>query len=218
VGGLSGVPNQIATNKLLVLESGQWKDYTQMPIARACVSAVSHQSLMIVIGGTKDGDHALSTTELLDSTTGQWFKCDDLPQPLMHLQSVIVGNVIYILGGATSDCGHSNAVYAAPLNALSTHQLKWQQLADTPWDGSAAVNLSNIYLLAVGGYAEHDTVCVLKRENSSLITSTSWVPISSLPNTHDFSSAIGLTNKVIVIGGVDRNNHHHGTVTIGTFK
>jgi len=210
VGGVTRVPNDDVTNKLLVLESGKWKDYTQMPTARAYASAVSHQSIMIVIGGTKDGEHPLNTTELLDSTIGQWFKCDDLPQPLGCVQSVIVGDVLYTLGGVTFDEGPSNAVYAAPLNALSSHQLKWQQLADIPWDGPTAVNLNNKYLLAVGGDAQHDTVCVL-------IASTSWVPIGSLPNVHVASSAIGLDNRVIVIGGRDMNEHLIGTVTIGTF-
>jgi len=214
---VGGATSEGVTNKLLVLESGQWKDYTQMPTARAFASAISHQSIMIVMGGTKDFDHPLSTTELLYSTTGQWFKCDDLPQPLMCFQSAIVGDVLCTLGGGTSDNNDSKAVYAATLNGLSSHQLKWQQLADTPWAGSAAVNLNNKYLLAVGGYAQHDTVCVLKRENDPLFISTSWVPIGSLPNVHFGSSAIGLDNQVIVIGGYDLYDHEIATVTIGTF-
>ena len=40
------------TNKLLTLQGGQWEDYSQMPTARAVASAVSHQSMMIVMGGT----------------------------------------------------------------------------------------------------------------------------------------------------------------------
>jgi len=86
------------------------------------------------------------------------FKRDDLPQPIKYFQPVIVGDVLYTLGGATLD-EHSKAVYAAPLNALFSHQLKWQQLASTPWVGPTAVNLNNKYLLAVGGNAQHDNVC-----------------------------------------------------------
>ena len=117
---------------------------------------------MIVIGGMNT-EHALRTTELLDSTTGQWFKCSNLPQPLAFLQSVIVGDILYILSGV-GDNKRSKAVYAAPLDALSSHQLKWQQvqLADIPCYASAAVSLNNNkYLLAVGGGTVRDTVCVL---------------------------------------------------------
>ena len=126
--------------------------------------------------------------------------------------------MLYTLSGVTPDATPSNAVYAAPLDALSSHQLKWQQLADTPWGGSAAVSLNNKYLLAVGGAEEHDTVCVLKTEKSSLITSASWVSIGSLPNVHNASSAVSLANQIIVIGGCDKTNHYRTTINIGTFQ
>ena len=183
---------------------------------------VSHQSLMIVMGGVNTvTEHALKTTELLDSTTGQWFTCDDLPQPLATLQSVIVGDILYILSGTGADGRYTEAVYAAPLNALSSHdhQLKWQQLADTPWLDSAAVSLNNKYLLAVGGKKTvHDTVCVLKREKGSMISSTSWESIGSLPTTHYRTSAVSLANQIIVIGGKYDKKCYHKTVIIGTFQ
>ena len=122
VGGLVRRSSMI-TNKLLTLRSGKWKDYSQMPTARGCASAVSYQSKMIVMGG-RLLNQALSTTELLDSTTGQWFTCDDFPQPLFIIRSVIVGDMLYTLGGGTADGNSSKAVYAAPLDALFSHQLR----------------------------------------------------------------------------------------------
>ena len=220
VGGMSRATNKV-TNKLLVLEHGQWKDYSQMPTARRVVSAVSYQSMMIVIGGRTVRNHTLitfGTTELLDSTTGQWFTCNDLPQPLAYLQSVIVGDTLYTLGGSCGDSKGSKAVYAAPLDALSNHQLKWQQLPNTQWTGVAVVSLNNKYLLAVGGSSTHDTVCVRKREKGSMITSTSWECIGSLPNVHVYSSAVSLANQIIVIGGIVGKDCHYRTVTIGTFQ
>ena len=205
------------TNKLLALQSGQWKDYSQMPTARSFVSAVSYQLMMIVMGG-RLLKQKLSTTELLDSTTGQWFVCHDLPQPLAMLQPVIVGDMLYILGGVNTDGKDSKAVYAAPMDALSSHQLKWQQLPDTPWDGLTAVSLNNKYLLAVGGRALHDTVCILKRENTSLVTSTSWECIGSLPNMQSWSSVVSLANQIFVIGGTDKKGSKCKSVTIGTLQ
>ena len=206
------------TNKLLTLQGGHWEHYSQMPTARGGASAVSHQSMMIVMGGIDDDNHTLSTTELLDSTAGQWFKCNDLPQPLFYLQSVIVGDMLYALGGLSTD-DYSKAVYAAPLHALSNHQLQWQQLTDTPWEGSAAVSVNNKYLLAVGGDAEHDTLCVLKIEKAgSVITSTSWESIGTLPKVHRSTSAVSLGNQIIVIGGGDEEGQYHKTVAIGTFQ
>ena len=206
------------TNKLLTLQGGQWEDYSQMPTARAAASAVSHQSMMIVMGGM-DEKHILNATELLDSTTGQWFKCNDLPQQLYWLQSVIVGDLLYTLGGMSTD-SDSKAMYAASLDALSNYQLKWQQLANAPWDFVAAVSVNNEHLLAIGGeISEEDTVhactvCVLKREEGS----TSWESIGSLPNVHMYTSAVSLGNCIIVIGGGDETGRVHRTVTVGTFQ
>ena len=206
-----------ATNKLLTLQSDWWKDYSQMLTARFFASAVSHQSMMIVIGGMHL-KQPISTTELLDSTTGQWVMCNDLPQPLYILQSVIVGDTLYTLGGLTTDDTSFKGVHAASLDALSSHQLRWLQLTNTPWSGLAAVSLNNKYLLAVGGAGAHDTVCVLKQEKGSLTTQTSWESIGSLPIVHCFSSAVSLANQIIIIVGNDEDGCSHKTVTIGTLQ
>ena len=207
------------TNKLLTLQDGQWEDYSQMPTARAATSVVSYQSMMIVMGGKDVNKHMLSTTELLDSTTGQWVKCNDLPQPLCFLQSVIVDDMLYTFATDNVDRSTCKAVYAAPLHALSNHQLEWQQLADTPCKGSAAVSVNNKYLLAVGRDGVHNAVCVLKREKAgSMITSTSWESIGTLPKVHLVTSAVSLGNQIIVIGGGDDKGVQHNTVTIGTFQ
>ena len=216
VGGIVEISSK-ETNKLLTLQSGKWKDYSQMPTARFSASAVSHQSIMIVMGG-RLLNQTISTTELLDSITGQWFTCDDLPQPLTGLRSAIVGDMLYILGGANTDGEGSKAVYVASLDVLSSsHNLKWLQLADAPCGYAAAVSLNNKYLLAVGGAPIQYTVSVLKRENGSLSTQTSWKPIGSLPNVHSLSSAVSLANQIIVIGGTD-GRCHYKTVSIGTLQ
>ena len=53
------------TNKVLVLEIGQWKDYAEMPTARYKVTAVSHHSIMIVMGGSVPAAIGLNNKYLL---------------------------------------------------------------------------------------------------------------------------------------------------------
>ncbi|XP_065905475.1 uncharacterized protein [Dysidea avara] len=195
VGGLTR--DYKVTNRVFVLESGQWKDYTEMPTARAAAAAVSHQSMLIVVGGSDD-ESGVSTTEILDGSTRQWFKCDDLPEPLATVQSVIVGDMIYVLGGTNQDVAPSTAVYAASLDTLSSHQLKWQRLKDTPWGELAAVGLNSKYLLALG--LEED-----KREALEVITlnsaATSWIHTSTIPTTVVLAAAACDDSKLVLIGG-----------------
>ena len=194
------------TNKVLVLEIGQWKDYTEMPTARYKVTAVSHHSIMIVMGG-HDGDNTLSIVELFDDTTGQWFKCDaDLPQPLSSSQSVIVGDTVFVVGGDTKDINPSTAVYAAPLDTLSSHQLKWQHLVDTPCSVPAAIGLNNKYLLAVGG-------------NDIYTLNSTWMTIGTIPIwTVGTTVVCDEQSQLVMIGGWDMDGKSINKVWIGSFQ
>ena len=198
---------------VLIWEDGKWIEYPKMPTARYATTAIGYQSQLIVMGGCSDFKHPNSTVEVLNSTTLQWFTCNSLPHPLSCVKSVIKSNILYVLGGSiesassTEEFKHSKRVYATSLHTLPDHHLNWQRLTDTPWYGSSIANLDN-HVLAVGGIETHDdTVCVLRSKTGSVITSTSWEPISSLPVGNLFNSAvIGLDNQIIVCGG-SKSNH-----------
>ena len=203
---VGGMNNSGVTNKVLVLESGQWKDYTEMPTPRCGVTAISHQQLLIVMGGD-DGRKVLSTTELFDATTGQWFKCDDLPQPLCYSHSVIVDDTVFVLGGHTKDINSSTAVYATPLGTLSSHQLKWQRLVDTPCGVPAAVGLNNKYLLAIDG----NNIYTL---NS---TATTWMTTAGLPVWTMYTAVVCDDTRLVMIGGYSDGTSTN-KVWIGSFQ
>ena len=139
------------TNQILTMDDGQLKNYTKMPTARSTAAATGHQETLIITGGRDDKNKTLSSTELFDSTNGQWYTCSDLPQPHYWLQSVIVDNILYLLGGYNKDGYDSPAVFTAPLDSLSRHQLKWNTHQDTPWSASAPVGINGTQLLIVGG-------------------------------------------------------------------
>ena len=206
VGGLtSGGHN---TNNVIVLENNNFKDFTKMPTIRCRATAVNYQSMMIVMGGY-DGSRRIGTTELFDVTTSQWFKCDDLPQPLSHLQASIVGDMLFVMSGADSANSPSKAVYSASLNTLSSHQLNWKQLCDSPLPCIASVALRNKYLLIVGGRSRNNTVYVLK--------DGSWKVIGTLLSVQYYSSAVSLGNKIFVIAGKNYDTSIGNAVSIGTF-
>ena len=43
--------NEEFVKKVLVLDAGQWKNYSEMPTARRCATAVGYHSMLIVVGG-----------------------------------------------------------------------------------------------------------------------------------------------------------------------
>ena len=102
-----------------------------MMTVRSHATVAGHQGMLIITGEWNDKDVMLSTTELFDSNNGQWCMCSDLPQPFYWLQSVIVDNNLYLLGRYSNHDTPSPVVFAAPLDTLSTHQLKWDVYQDT---------------------------------------------------------------------------------------
>ena len=77
--------NNEVVKKVLVLNSGQWKDYSEMPTAKYCLTAVRYHFMLIVVGGyamVKNKWTVVYTTELMDTTNGCWYTCNNLTSPI----------------------------------------------------------------------------------------------------------------------------------------
>ena len=205
------------TNQILTMDAGQLKNYTKMITARSYATATGHQGILIITGGEDDKGQILSSTELFDSSNGEWYVSDDLPQPHSSLKSVIVDNILYLLGGSNRDAG-SPAVFTAPLDTLSRHLLKWNTLQDTPCIASAPVSVYGTHLLIVGGdkkirdeYKRTSNVYKLNK------VSHSWEAIGYIPSARDSLAAVSTAdNRVIVIGGMNDKGERTNTVWIGS--
>ena len=106
--------NDEVVKKVLVLNAGQWKDYSEMPTARYCATAVGYHSMLIVVGGcikTEGKWTRVSTTELLDTTNGCWYTCNNLPSPHQQLKAAIMNDKLYLLGGNDKDIKLSPQVF-----------------------------------------------------------------------------------------------------------
>ena len=197
------------TNKLLVLDerSYQWQDYSQMNTPRSGPTAVSHKNMLIVTGGIcHETSMVLCSTEVLDTTTGQWFSCSDLPQPHLCLQSVVVDNTLYLLGGAKKD-GSSPQVFTAALDSLSTdHQLSWESMADTIWCFSSVVNVRD-QILVIGGH--RNKIDPLHTSNIYRLNKVTgaWEVVSQLPNARGAPAAVTVSDDTIVIIGGTKMRH-----------
>jgi len=207
--------------KVLVLNAGQWKDYSEMPTARSSATAIGYHSMLIVIGGqikVEDEWTRVSTTELLDTTNGCWYTCNYLPSPHQNLKAAIINDKLYLLGGVDKDLNFSSKVFVASLNDLSTHQLNWQSAPNTPWCYSTPVVLYNKFLFTVGGRQLLDSTsqtCELYILDPS---SGQWKHLTNIPAARSSPAVVGVANKIIVIGGVTKKNmEYSNTVWIGVF-
>ena len=202
------------TNQILTMDADQLKSYTKMITARSRATAAGHQGLLIITGGIDEKGKKLSATELFDSKNGQCCKCSDILQPLFSVKLVIVDSILYLLGGYNEDSYYSPAVFTAPLDTLSTHQLKWNTHQDTPWCASAPVSVNGTHLLIVGGYKDDKYTSDIHKLNK---VSRSWEAIEHIPSARRLSAAVSTAdNRVIVIGGLNDKNEATNTVWIGS--
>ena len=203
------------TNQILIIDGGQLKNYTKMIVTRSHATAAGHQGMLIVTGGRDDTLMIVSSTELFDSSNGQWHKCNNLPHPFALLKSVILDNILYLLGGFNKDGSYSSAVFTAPLDTLSTHQLKWNTYQDTPCCAPAPVIVNGLHLLVVGGYKDKQSSDIRKLDK----VSHSWETIGSIPSARSSTATVCTAdNRVIVIGGLNHKYMVTNTVWVGSCK
>ena len=219
---VGGMKQNSRTNQILIMNDGQLTLYTKMMLSRVATSAASHQGMLIITGGW-NGSKRLSATELYDSHNGQWYYCDDLPQPHTNLQPVIVDDTLYLLGGANKHGHGSQTVFTAPLDTLSRHQLKWSVYQDTPLYYSAPVCVNGVSLLIVGGGEGKIVNTSSKSRNDPDIyklnkVSHSWEAIGhiSSPRVSPVVISTG-NNNIIVIGGISKGKPTN-TVWIGSYE
>ena len=205
--------NQKITNEILMMDADQLKCYIKMKMARSLATATGHQGMLIITGGTDDRGKRLSSTELFDSNNGQWYECSNISQPHSSLKPVIVDNILYLLGGHRGN-DDSPAVFTAPLDTLSTHQVKWNTHQKTPSCFTAPVSVNGTHLLIVGGYNNDEYNSDIRKLNK---VSHSWEAIGHIPSATSRSAAVSTAdNRVIVIGGLNNKGEATDTVWIGS--
>ena len=209
--------NDVPSKKILVLIAGRWVDYSEMPTARSSSTAVGYHSMLIVVGGQTimEGEWTrVSTTELLDTTNGCWYTCNNLPSPHQQLKAAIMNNKLYLLGGFNEDTKPSPQVFVASLDTLSTHQLNWQSAPNTPWCASAPVVLYKKFLLTIGGKQEGRTseVCIFNPSTGQ------WKHLTKIPAVRAGPVAVGVAENVLVFGGSTHKFEFCNTVWSGVFE
>jgi len=208
--------------KVLVLNDGQWKDYSEMPTARSSATAVGYNSMLIVVGGMirrKFKSAIVSTTELLDTTNGCWYTCNNLPSPHGQLIAVIMNDKLYLLGGTNKKFEPSFQVFVASLNDLLTHQLNWQSAPNTQWHLSTPVVLYNKFLLTIGGRQASDFTSHTRKVYTLDPSTGQWKHFINIPAARGYPAVVGVANKIIMIGGVtNENKTYTNTVWIGAFE
>ena len=223
------------TNKLLSLTGeGSGRRWTEkfppMPTKRYDVSALCTGITLIAAGGCgpDDKDEVLQTVEVLNTETQEWHTAANLPQPLSQSSMALSGDLVYLLGGFSSE--FRNSMYSCSITSLlssksggkrlvraltrSSKGGPWKRISDLPVTCSTAVSLHG-RLLAIGGRdskGERTTAVHMYQPITS-----SWEVISHMITPRrDCLSAVLPDNQLMVVGGLTTGGKRSDSVEFGT--
>ena len=208
------------TDQLAVFDptSQNWTcPYPSMPTSRHR-PAVSAYNEWIVAAGGYDGGRILSTVELLNTSTNQWFTASPLPALCRNLTSTVdhETSVWYLVA-------YSKQVFCVSLPDIVQQTVSqstdsetpslWRQLPDTPLGFSAATTIRGS-LLTLGGSDSGtcSTAIYLYQPESRR-----WNRVGDLPTAREYCSCIPLTiSELLVAGGEESYGGYFSRVDLAT--
>ncbi len=154
---VGGKQDGAVTNILLSLTNvgrvQAWAEcFPPMPTRRYYVAAVSTEQQLIVAGGWGENGR-LSTVEMMDTKTLQWFTVASLPQRLSMATATLREDSLYVLGGLDDKGNATRTIYTCSMSDIirSSEASKcWQRLRDIPLYESTFTTFCNS-IVAIGG-------------------------------------------------------------------
>ena len=153
--------------------------FPPMLTKRSGPMVVTHSNWLVVAGGFSV-ESSISTVEILNLSTKEWYTGPQMPIPMCKMSSTVIGNMWYLVGGfcissATKVLWVSldNLIAQTIVCSLdaATMETPWLLLPDVPLVKCVAF-VSKGALIAIGG----STFLLYK---SSL---KSWIPVGKMPD------------------------------------
>ena len=209
------------TNVLGVWDADRRKwthPYTPMPTPRYNSSAAVYRQWLIVAGGWS-GRTVISSVEVLDTTTNQWFTASSTPVPWCSMRSAVVGDTWYLIGGDANKVhtGATDQVYSVSLSALiscasNTSERIWSTISSLGLCHSTPVCMGES-LLAVGGRKTQ-----LGKTVSTILhfipDRNEWREVGQLPSALCKCTCTPTSNNQLFLAG---GPYHTDKVYIGKF-
>ena len=200
------------TNRLASFNGSKWVTiFPPMPTKREMPAVISAQNHLIAAGGVGVGRRVLSTVEVMNIATQEWYTAASLPDPVWSMSATVCGERLYLLGGRNKNYNPTCAVFTCTPDSLlhSCHPPShipphtneagvWQCIADVPLRYPTCTTL-NGRVLAVGGWDLHGTttadVCMYNADSDS------WPLVGHMSTARELCLVVGLRDCIIAVGG-----------------
>ena len=195
---------------------GWQQDIPAMPTKRARPGVTTYNTYLMVAGGkAEDNQTILSSIDVMDTTTRQWYTPANLqfPRPMCTMQITVSATHICVASAGitydatTNTAASSTSVWELPVSTLSKvlvgedsgpHQ--WTEIAPTPHYKSALLQ-DTAHPLAVGGrdysYQSTTDIAVYDRHSNK------WSSVGQLLEPRTWCTVVSLSRcSFLVCGGL----------------
>lgn len=198
------------TNCLVSFNGSEWVTcFPSMPTKRYQHVVISTPNYLIAAGGWGEGAEILSTVEVMNIATHEWYTAENLPEPVYHISATVCGRRIYILGGYDKKHKGTHAVFTCTIDSLlhschpslsqtQHHTNVWQYISDVPVLFSTCITMKG-QVLAVGGM---DSLGITKDVVYWYDSNhDSWKLVGQMPTARYLCQVVGLRDCIIAVGG-----------------
>ena len=208
---VGGVNEHYRWSKLLGVwrtDSKKWTHpYPDMPTARSLASAVTYDKWLIVAGGWSGDGTRLSTAEVMNIDTKQWYTGSPTPTDFTCMNTAIVGDLWYLMSGCDETGRATDKVYSVSLpvlisqvNSTQRDPQIWKCISGLGLHSSTPLSISGS-LLALGGKIMNKDEYVTTIHHYQPETEE-WVKVGDLPSPRSNCTCIVMNNgEVLVAGG-----------------
>ena len=204
---VGGFLNGRATNSIRSLTGEgmdrEWLElFPAMPSHRLNTTAICSGHSLIVAGGY-DLFHILTTVEVMNTETLQWFTASPLPHPFSSATASVCGDNLYMLGGVERPNQPTRLVLTCSVSKLldscqpqpqpqpqplevAIRPAVWQRVADSPYYLSSCAAVYR-QLVLVGGLKFNEAIRT-GEETTAVSTGAETTAISTEPKTTAIST------------------------------
>ena len=192
----------------------QWTNpYPEMHTARKSCSAVVYKEWLVVAGGWTVPGAKLSSVEVMNTNSKQWYAGHPTPTPWSSMRTAVVGDMCYFIGGLISGCS-TDKVYTVSLSALTSGLTSkeprknkspmWHEISGLPLIYSTPLSISGSLLVVGGRNKDREAVTAIHLYQPC---TGKWVKVGDLPTPRRDCICAKIGDKeMFVAGGHDGEN------------
>ena len=197
VGGWSGS----RTNTLVTLREKEWvKEYPPMSVSRSDpATVITPGNYIIVVGGFVG--RWCSAVELLNLQRRQWFKLQDLPQPLPYPSAVLHDDQMHVIGEGSHGYRRSLPELTSTnpkVSVLQSRTTTWVALPLLPVEHATTANLCG-QVVIVGGSRGSSAVSSIHQ-----LVDGQWAEVGTMAGGRRSCLVANRSpDEIIIVGGLD---------------